>query len=86
MNEPVLLIAFNRPDLLEGLISLLRDVRPACHYKLAPTAKFAREAVGLPGETAEERKSDDVRISLKFDGLHLLVDHPNFVDWGREGC
>ncbi len=32
MNEPVLLIAFNRPDLLEGLISLLRDVRPACVY------------------------------------------------------
>lgn len=73
MNEPVLLIAFNRPDLLKGLIDELREVKPRSVYLAVDGARTAR-----PEETARVQACRDLAAAIDWtNDIHTKFQPTN---------
>lgn len=61
VNEPVLLVAFNRPDLLKGLIDELRAVKPRSVYLAVDGARTDR-----PDEAARVQACRDLVVAIDW--------------------
>ncbi len=61
VNEPVLLVAFNRPDLLKGLIDALREVKPRSVYLAVDGARDGR-----PGEAEKVQACRDLATAIDW--------------------
>ena len=73
VNEPVLLVAFNRPDLLKGLIDELREVKPRSVYLAVDGAR-----VGRPDEVERVQACRDLATAIDWtDNVHTNFQRTN---------
>lgn len=73
MNEPVLVIAFNRPDLLEQLLQRLREIQPAHLYVAVDGPRPDR-----PGESAKVEACRELVASVDWPcEVHRLFHDRN---------
>ena len=75
VTEPILVIAFNRPDHLKVLIDRLREVQPTRIYFAVDGPREGNEAEKHKVTECQEMASDidwDCEVTIKFQGSNLL--------------